>query len=159
RVRVQENGIGTQDVSTISEDHAIPIDPFAADKIEIIRGPATLRYGSGAIGGIVAVDNDRIPTVIPPRGFSAEILGGLTSVDDGREGAFSTTAGANGIAIHVDGFKRDEGDYDTPKGRQLNSFVDANGLSGGASYIWKDGFVGLAYSEYNSFYGIPGKDA
>src|SRR5262249_19536124 len=58
-----------------------------------------------------------------------------------------------------DGFKRDEGDYDTPKGRQLNSFVDANGLSGGASYIWKDGFVGLAYSEYNSFYGIPGKDA
>ena len=76
RVRVQENGIGSHDVSTLSEDHAVPIDPFAADRIEVIRGPATLRYGSGAIGGVVAVENDRIPTIIPPRGFTGEILGG-----------------------------------------------------------------------------------
>lgn len=159
RVRVQENGIGSHDVSTLSEDHAIPIDPFAAKRIEVIRGPATLRYGSGAIGGIAAVENDRIPTAIPPHGISGELLGGLTSVDDGREGAFAATAGANGIAVHVDGFKRDAADYDTPNGRQLNSFVEAEGLSGGGSYIWKDGYIGLAYSSYRSLYGIPGEEA
>ena len=84
---------------------------------------------------------------------------GLTSVDSGKEGAFSTTAGANGFAVHLDGFKRDADDYDTPEGKQLNSFVEAEGLSGGASYIWNDGFIGLSYTNYTSFYGIPGEEA
>ena len=53
RVRVQENGIGTQDASDFSQDHGVPIDPLSADKVEVIRGPATLRYGSQAIGGVV----------------------------------------------------------------------------------------------------------
>ena len=77
RVRVQENGIGSHDVSALSEDHAVPIDPFAADHIEVVRGPATLRYGSQAIGGVVNAINDRIPEIIPPRGFSIETRGGL----------------------------------------------------------------------------------
>ena len=54
RVRIQENGIGVQDVSTIGEDHAVPINPLVNDRIEVIRGPATLRYGSQAIGGVVS---------------------------------------------------------------------------------------------------------
>lgn len=58
RVRVQENGIGSHDVSTLSEDHAVPIDPNAVERIEVVRGPATLRYGSQAIGGVVAVENN-----------------------------------------------------------------------------------------------------
>ena len=62
RIRIQENGIGTHDVSAISEDHAIPIDPSDADRIEVVRGPSTLRYGSQAIGGVVSIDNQRIPT-------------------------------------------------------------------------------------------------
>src|SRR5690606_29938338 len=104
RVRVQENGIGAHDVAAISEDHAVPIDPFAADRVEVVRGPATLRYGSQAIGGVVSVENERIPTFMPRNGFSGEIRGGLTSVDEGRDGAFKATAGANGIVIHADGF-------------------------------------------------------
>ncbi len=60
RVRVQENGIGVMDVSAFGEDHAVPINPLVANQIEVIRGPATLRYGSGAIGGVVEVDTDRI---------------------------------------------------------------------------------------------------
>ena len=87
RVRTQENGIGTHDVAAISEDHAIPIDPLAADRVEVVRGPATLRYGSQAIGGVVAAENERIPTFIPKGGFSGRIMGGLTSVDDGADGA------------------------------------------------------------------------
>jgi outer membrane receptor protein involved in Fe transport len=63
RVRVQENGIGSQDVSDLGEDHGTPIDPLAAQRVEVIRGPATLRFGSTAIGGVVSVDNNRIPSV------------------------------------------------------------------------------------------------
>jgi len=159
RVRVQENGIGSHDVSTLSEDHAVPIDPFAAEKIEVIRGPATLRYGSGAIGGVVAVENGRIPSAVPRGGFKGKLTGGLTSVDDGKEGAFSATAGTHGFAVHVDGFRRDAGDYDTPEGAEFNSFVEADGLAGGFSLIGPDGYVGVSLSRYSSFYGIPGEEA
>ena len=77
RVRIQENGIGSHDMSALSEDHAFAIDPFAADRVEVVRGPATLRYGSQAIGGVVAVENERIPTAVPPGGFASEAVGGV----------------------------------------------------------------------------------
>jgi iron complex outermembrane receptor protein len=159
RVRVQENGIGSHDVSALSEDHAVPIDPFSADRIEVVRGPATLRYGSQAIGGVVNASNDRIPEIIPPRGFSAETRGGLNSVDRGSDGAFKVTAGAGNFAVHADAFERHAGDYDTPAGRQFNTFVDSSGFAVGASAVGLDGFIGVAFSRYNSLYGIPGKDA
>ena len=90
RVRIQENGIGTHDVSAISEDHAIPIDPSDADKIEVVRGPSTLRYGSQAIGGVVSVENQRIPTTLPEQDFSGMIKGGGNTVDDGAGGRRTT---------------------------------------------------------------------
>ncbi len=114
RVRVQENGIGSQDVSALSEDHAVPIDPFLATQVEVIRGPATLRYGSQAIGGVVAVETNRIPTVVPKGGFAGQMKGDLTSVDEGRNGAFQATAGARGMVVYGDGFRRRTDDYDTP---------------------------------------------
>ena len=158
RVRVQENGIGAHDVSALSEDHAVPIDPFAAERIEVVRGPATLRYGSQAIGGVVSVENDRIPSFIPPRGYKAEIIGGLSSVDEGRDGAFKVTSGAGVVALHADGFARRAGDYDTPQGRQLNSYVESEGGAAGASIVGHDGFVGVSLSRIESLYGIPGAD-
>ncbi|MCB1521163.1 MAG: TonB-dependent receptor [Hyphomicrobiaceae bacterium] len=159
RVRMQENGIGSHDVSTISEDHAVPIDPFSADRIEVVRGPATLRYGSGAIGGVVAVENQRIPTFMPARGFSGEIKGGVSSVDDGRDGAFRATAGSNGIVVHADAFKRSSDDYRTPRGTQRNSFVDSEGFGAGMSRVWSEGFMGVAISRVDSVYGVPGEEA
>ena len=159
RVRVQENGIGTADVAALSEDHAVPIDPNAASRIEVVRGPATLRYGSQAIGGVVAVENDRIPSVIPDGGFSGEIRGGISSVDDGRDGAFRATAGASGVAVHADGFKRRADDYDTPRGRQLNTFVDSEGGALGISMVGLSGFLGVSVSRFESLYGIPGEAA
>lgn len=158
RVRVQENGIGTHDVSALSEDHAVPVDPYAAERVEIVRGPAALRYGSQAAGGIVSIDSSRIPTAIPSNGFAAEILGGLNSGDDGRDGAFKVTAGAGAFAVHADGFKRSSDDYATPLGRQSNSFVDSDGGAFGASAIGPDGYVGVAVAHLDSLYGIPGAD-
>ena len=159
RVRVQENGIGSHDVAALSEDHAVPIDPFAAERVEVVRGPATLRYGSQAIGGVVSVENNRIPMFIPPRGFMAELKGGLNSVGKGRDGAFQVTAGAGNVAVHADAFRRRTYDYDTPQGVQPNTFVDAKGLSLGSSWIWADGFFGVAWTRYQSLYGIPGEEA
>lgn len=159
RVRVQENGIGTHDVSALSEDHGVPIDPFAAERVEVIRGPATLRYGSQAIGGVVSVENNRIPTTIPPNGIAGEIKGGWNAVDNGRDGGFQVTAGSGNIALHADMFGRRTFDYDTPQGRQLNTFVDSKGFSIGAAYIWRDGFAGVSFTRFESLYGIPGEEA
>lgn len=159
RVRVQENGIATHDVSALSEDHAIPIDPFSADQVEVVRGPATLRYGSQAIGGVVNATNSRIPEFVPPGGISAEMRGGLTSVDDGRDGAFQVTAGAGGVALHADAFKRSADDYDTPHGVQPNTFVESEGGAIGGSLVGTDGYVGVSYQHFASLYGIPGEDA
>lgn len=159
RVRIQENGIGSHDVSALSEDHAVPIDPFAADHIEVVRGPAALRFGGPAMGGVVAVENQRIPTVMPRNGFSGEVRGGLSSGDEGRDGAFKATAGSRGVVVHADGFRRSAEDYATPKGRETNSFVDSEGLSAGASYIWRSGFIGISINRIKSLYGIPGEEA
>jgi iron complex outermembrane receptor protein len=159
RVRVQENGIGSHDVSALSEDHAVPIDPFAADRIEVVRGPATLRYGSQAIGGVVNAINDRIPEIVPPRGFSLETRGGLGSVDDSADGAFKVTAGAGQFAVHADAFRRHAGDYDTPRGREPNTFVDNEGFAVGTSYVGRDGFIGLAFARINALYGIPAAES
>ncbi|MDX2204656.1 MAG: TonB-dependent receptor [Hyphomicrobiaceae bacterium] len=159
RVSVRENGIGSHDASTLSEDHAVPIDPYAADQVEVVRGPATLRYGSGAIGGVVNVSNERIPSFIPRGGYTAEVRGGVGSADSSFDSAYKVTAGAGNFAVHADGFNRKAQDYNTPNGRQFNSFVDSYGYSVGASMIGLSGFMGVSYTQYNSLYGIPGAEA
>src|SRR5690606_22886037 len=86
RVRMQENGIGAADVWAVSEDHGVPLDPLAAERVEVVRGPATLRYGSEAIGGVVNVINNRIPKAIPAGGFDAEAGASYDTVSDGVQG-------------------------------------------------------------------------
>jgi iron complex outermembrane receptor protein len=159
RIRTQENGIGTHDVAAISEDHAVPVDPMAVGHVEVVRGPATLRYGSQAIGGVVAVENERIPTFIPPNGLAGVVSGGLSSVDDGADAGFSVTGGSGGVAVHADAFRRDADDYDSPLGVVRNTFVESEGGSVGASLVGPDGFIGVAYTRFESLYGIPGEEA
>lgn len=104
RVRIQENGVGVHDLSDLGEDHAVAIDPLAAQKVEVVRGPATLRYGSQAIGGVVDVGNNRIPTMLPQRGIAFVGKGALTSVDRGQESAALLDIGGRNVALHVDAF-------------------------------------------------------
>ncbi len=99
------------------------------------------------------------PSFVPLGGISAEVKGGITSVDDGRDGAFQVTAGAGGVAVHADAFKRSADDYDTPHGTQLNSFVESDGGAVGGSIIGSDGYIGVSYSRFASLYGIPGAEA
>jgi len=156
RVRVQENGIGTQDASDFSQDHGVPIDPLSADKVEVIRGPATLRYGSQAIGGVVSATNNRIPEALTPGGFSARFKGGASSVDSGLDGATSLDASGSNVAIHADAYTRRAGDYRIPGGVQANTRLQSEGQSVGGSYIFDGGYIGTAIQHITSLYHIPG---
>jgi iron complex outermembrane receptor protein len=172
RVRIQENGIGSNGVSDLAEDHGVPVDPLAASQVEVIRGPATLRWGSQAIGGVVNATNNRIPELVPRRG-TVEVRGGFNSVDNAYDGAFLMDAGAGNVAFHADVFGRNAQDYRIPSypylyppdpapvvgNRQPNSAARANGESIGGSYVFADGFVGVAVSQFDSFYRIPGIEA
>ena len=140
RVRIQENGLSTGDVSALSDDHAIPIDPLAAGQVEVVRGPATLRYGSQAIGGVVNAVNNRIPTAIPVNGILVETRGGFSTVDEGRNGAAIVEAGSGNFVIHADTFARSANDYRIPHGRQANTSLESEGYSLGGSYVFKDGY-------------------
>lgn len=159
RVRVQENGIGSMDVSTISEDHAVPIDPLASDRLEIIRGPATLRWGPQAIGGVVAASNGRIPDPTLPLGYSLVTKSALGSVDRSAEGAVVLDARNQDAGFHADYYRRSAGDYAIPGGRQANTFTEQEGMAVGATRYFKDGFIGVSLSHVNSLYGIPGIEA
>ena len=106
RVRIQEDGIGANGASDLGEDHFVPVDPLTSNQVEVIRGPATLRFGSQAIGGVVESTNNRVPTYIPGRGISAEFRGAGTSVDSGLDGAALLDAGGGNFAIHADAFGR-----------------------------------------------------
>jgi iron complex outermembrane recepter protein len=156
RVRIQENGIGNGGVSDLGEDHAVPVNPLVADRIEVIRGPATLRYGSGAIGGVVSADNNRVPTFIPAGGVQGQVTSGFSSVDNGRLGAATVDAGGDGIAVHADGFGSAADSYAIPGGIQRNSYNQSQGGAFGISAIGDRGFAGISFSHYDAIYAIPG---
>ncbi len=174
RIRVLENGVGTQDVSNSSPDHAVTIEPSLVEKIEVIRGPASLLYGTSAVGGIVNVFDNRIPEKLPeaPVTGSVEVRG--ESVNSGRSALMDVTAPAGPFAFHIDGFKRrtddiripgfartesvqDEAeiDYPEPRGKIPFSNSESDSLTLGSSYIFDKGFVGAAVSELNTDYGVP----
>ncbi|WP_205836141.1 TonB-dependent receptor [Methylobacterium brachiatum] len=159
RVRIQENGIVNGGVSDLGEDHAVPVNPLVADRIEVIRGPATLRYGSGAIGGVVSADNNRVPTFIPANGVQGQVTTGFSSVDNGRLGAATVDAGGDGIAVHADGFRTANDSYAIPGGIQRNSYNESQGGAVGISAIGDRGFVGISFSHYEAIYAIPGGTA
>jgi iron complex outermembrane receptor protein len=158
RVRILEDGTSSSDVADIGPDHGVPIDPLAARSIEVVRGAATLRYGSQAIGGVVNVLNDRVPTALPERPFSGELTGSFDSVSDTWQGSALADVAVGNVALHADGFVRDAGDYSTPLGTQSNSFFRGHGASLGGSVFFGDGNdsrIGAAITQYDAKYGIP----
>ena len=158
RVRIQENGVGTHDVSELGEDHATPLNPLINDRIDVIRGPATLRYGVQAIGGVVNVQNNRIPTQLR-NGVSGRWMGNWSSVDNGADSAFSVDAGHKNVVVHADAFAQSSEAYQTPQGRQVNSQRQAQGAAIGASWFMPGGYVGFSLSHYDSRYHVPGGSA
>ena len=113
RVRIMEERIDTLDVSVSSGDHAVTVDPFLVERVEILKGSSTLLYGSGAIGGVVDVQTDRIPHEIP-EGVEGSL--GVQGADNGngRNGTLRLDGGGGNIAWHIDAFTRESDDYDIP---------------------------------------------
>src|SRR5690606_41064012 len=147
------------DASGISPDHAVTVEPLLADRIEVLRGPATLLYGGGAIGGVVNVLDRKIPTAVPERGVQAEAeVRGATGTGE-RAGVVGITAGKDEFAVRIEGLKRRTSDYDVPDwpgGELAGSYSRASQGSVGLSWITPRGYVGVAYTYLESKYGLPG---
>ncbi|MFD0740513.1 TonB-dependent receptor [Lysobacter koreensis] len=178
RVQVMSDGLGSGDVSTVSVDHAVSIEPFLASQIEVLKGPATLLYGSGAIGGAVNVIDGRVPEAVTtqPLQGRAELRAG--TVNDERTGMMRLDATAAGgqLVFHADALHRETGDYEIPgfaesaahlaeagetpdpadKGLLPNSFVRTDSGALGLSWVGERGFLGVASSLFNTRYGVPG---
>jgi iron complex outermembrane receptor protein len=156
RVKILEDGLSSSDVSDIGPDHGVPIDPLAAQRIEVVRGAATLRYGSQAIGGVVNVINNRVPAALPAAPLSSEATAAYGAGAAAGEGSLLVDGAAGRFAYHADGFVRRTGDYGIPGGRQANSFFRGGGYSLGGAYVAEDGsHAGLAVVHSQSQYGIP----
>ena len=168
RVRVLEDGYDVGDASATSPDHAVAVDPLSAEGMEILRGPATLLYGSGAIGGLVNVLDQRIPEYAPARPVGGRANLRLGSVADERAGSVSLDGGVAQLAWHLDLLARKTDDYAIPgsavvgepppaSGRLFNSAIESEGATLGLSWVGKTGFVGGSIKGYSSIYGIPVK--
>jgi len=115
RVRVLIDGIGTIDASNTSDDHAVAIDPITAERIEVLRGPAVLLYGSQAIGGAVNVIDKRIPRRVPDEPIHIDGLTAFDSVNNQfQTGASADAPLGGGFVFHADGSWRDSGDLEVP---------------------------------------------
>ncbi|MSO52337.1 MAG: hypothetical protein CK533_13965 [Acidobacterium sp.] len=153
RVVVMEDGQRMGDLSSQSADHAVPINPAAAKRIEVVRGPATLLYGANALGGLVNVITDQIPTekTTTPAGNFTLDLG-----SSGQAGGAGDVHVGNGtFAFHFGGASRRSGNMTTPEGEVDNSQSRmAMGQVGGA-WTGDKSYVGASYGYDDTSYGIP----
>ena len=177
RVGIVENGINSNGASDLGEDHFVPIDPLATNQIEVIRGPATLRYGSTSIGGVVSATNNRIPDALPtcaaapfqtyglpvkaplannvaPGCMTVETRTAISSVDRGAEGGILLDAGGGNVAVHADAFGRKASDYNVPSYPYLNDpNLPFNGRQPNSAAQASGASVGGSYFFHGGFIG------
>ncbi len=162
RTKILSDGASILDASDISPDHAVTVDPMLARRIEVLRGPATLLYGSGAVGGVVNILDDKIPSRLPEGGIDAAISARGNSVARERAAAVElTTRLSDRIAFHVEHSTRDADDYRVPgeaSPRVAGSAAASANSAIGFSLISASGHVGIAWSHRSDDYGLPGHD-
>jgi iron complex outermembrane receptor protein len=154
RVLVLENGNRMGDLSSQSGDHGVNVNPASAQKIEVVRGPATLLYGANAIGGLVNVITSAIPTTVVPRP-AANLTFDLGSAASEGGGAGDITVGRGALAAHFSASGRRSGDFKAPDGTVPNSFSRAGFFEGGVSRVSEHGYVGGSFAFDRTHYGIP----
>ena len=182
RVKVLQNSLGNNDASSLSADHATGVDPIIAERIEVLRGPSTLLYGSGAMGGIVNVIDNRIPETLYDKAIGGAGEQRYDSATDETSSALKLEGGKDHFAYHVDGFYRDAGNtsiggmaIDEARARQHdpsfhavpagelqntdgvidNTQTRTRGGSAGFSMIGDSGLAGAAINQLEKNYGIP----
>ena len=176
RVKIMEDRIDTLDVSVTSGDHAVSIEPFIAERIEILKGASALLYGSGAIGGVVDIHTGRIPHQVPEAPISGGLETRFSNNDDANTTSIKLNGGLNSFAWHLDATRKDSDNYKIPGFAESSRLRALEGegdedhardvLSGsaftfesaaiGGSYIKDWGFIGLSISDTDATYGLPG---
>lgn len=155
RVLILQDGERTGDVSHTTADHAVTIDPITANEIEIARGPAALAYGSNAIGGVINVVRDQIPTSRHSSVTGNASLVG-SSVNTGLSGSGDIKIPLHeDFMLNLDLNGRYGEDYSTPNGKVENTFTRSSNSAAGLSYIQPWGYTGMAVTSYLTRYGIP----
>ncbi|WP_242129654.1 TonB-dependent receptor [Sphingobium sp. Sx8-8] len=182
RVRILTDGIGSFDVSNTSVDHAVAINPLTADRIEVLRGPAALLYGSSAIGGVVNVIDSRIPRRVPDEPIHIDGIATYGSAANERTGSGEIEAPiGDKFVVHFDGSYSRSGNLDTGspiltpalraqaaassdpdirsladlRGKLPNSAARTWEVAGGAALITDGGNLGFSVAHTDNFYGVP----
>jgi iron complex outermembrane recepter protein len=154
RVLILQDGQRIGDVSSQSGDHGVPVNPAAAQRIEVVRGPATLLYGANAIGGLVNIITDDIPSR-PVMGASGNATFDVGSAARDTGAAASMQVGNGKFAAHFGGGGRHTGDYDTPEGKVPNSQLRSGFGNVGGAWTGERGYFGANYGYDDTKYGIP----
>ena len=165
RIKILQNSSENIDVSTLSPDHAVTVDPALAKQVEVIRGPSTLLFGAGTVGGLVNVTDSKLPTAMPEKGYEGNVgLRYNTGSDEKLATAGVTLGLGDQVALRVEGLKREANDYIAPdyvhegeKERRVdNTFAKGQTVNVGLSWIYDRGFTGISYSNRQDQYGLPG---
>ena len=176
RISILDSGIGSIDASSTSPDHAVAVEPAMAEKIEIVRGAATLLYGSSAAGGVVNVFSGKIPSTLPEGGVDGALRVGGSTVDEGIEaaGGFNVDLGKAGVGnfvFHGEGSYRETDDYKVPGfvesarlraaeegegGDEHEEEEEAFGRVENTALESKSGAAGLSYVFDSGFIGVSG---
>jgi iron complex outermembrane recepter protein len=154
RVLILQDGQRTGDLSTQSADHAVTVNPAAAQRIEVVRGPATLLYGSNAIGGLVNVLTDQIPTT-PLQGTTGSAIFDVGSAAEETGAAGDVRVGNGTFALVAGGGGRRSGDVQTPEGEVVNSQSRSGFGNLGLSWTGPKGYLGGSYGYDDTKLGIP----
>ena len=182
RVRVLTDGIGSLDVSNTSVDHAVAVNPLTAERIEVLRGPAALLFGSSAIGGVVNVIDARIPRRVPDEAAHVEAILTYASASDERSANATVDLPlASNWVLHFDGnySKADDlrigGSVLSPelraratasanpevqslaqlRDRLPNTAAETSDVAFGAAYVSGENNIGFSVNRYDSLYGVP----
>ncbi len=155
RLLLLEDGGRAGDLSATSSDHAVVIDPILAESVEIIRGPASLIYGSNAVAGIVNLNKEVVPTSLPGQ-FGAEMSFQGESMNNGGTAAGKIHFPVKALSIQVVGTNRKSRDIKTPAGRLRNTGLSSSEAAFGASVVQPWGSIGFGGSWTRNDYGVPG---
>ncbi len=156
RVVVLEDGHRTGDLYATASDHAVTVDPLTVERIEILRGPAALLYGSSALGGVINVIRQDVPRSLPagPGGTASTQL---ESVNRGGTVGLSGWLPLGRLALRAEASGRQAGDTHTPLGVLESTAIRGHNVATGASMVTSWGFVGTSVREQRLDYGVPGE--
>jgi iron complex outermembrane receptor protein len=155
RILILEDGLRPGDMSSTSADHAVAVEAITAEQFEVVRGPMSLLYGSSALGGVVNVIREEVPTSLPERLHGTLKLQG-SAVTRGITGGGYMTGSVGKAAWRLEGSARDAGDVHTPVGVLVNTGATTYNLAAGVGIERAGGHIGASYRFYDNAYGIPG---